>query len=85
MADRCRKTVRTRSAGIGLSVASTQTSRFIPPPDLGSGDFGYSVSLVQFIGLTALSEGLHAHLASDRRTKQRGGIDRLAGFGRGVD
>jgi hypothetical protein len=80
MADWCQKTARKRAAGTGSSVASTQTSRFIPPADQGSTGFGYSDSGFQFVRLTALLARHHRHLAGDLRVAQLGSIDLLAGL-----
>ena len=49
----------------------------IPRPR-GSGNFGYSVSGVQFFGLTVLCAGHQPHLAGGLQAMQQGGIDRLA-------
>ena len=50
----------------------------IPRPR-GSGNFGYSVSGVQFFGLTVLCADHHPQLAGDLQAMQQGGIDRLTG------
>lgn len=44
----------------------------------GSGNFGYSVSGVQFFGLTVLCAGHQPQLADGLQAMQQGGIDRLA-------
>lgn len=45
----------------------------------GPEGFGYSVSGVQFFGLTVLCADHHPQLAGDLQAMQQGGIDRLTG------
>ena len=60
--------------GINTNLSFHSTRR-----PMGSAGFGYSVSGVQFFGLTVLCAGHHPQLAGDLQAMQQGGIDRLAG------
>ena len=58
-----------------IRLINTNISLHSVPRLGGSANCGYSVSVFQFVGLTAPSAGHHRHLACDLRAGQRGGID----------
>ena len=60
--------------GINTNLSFHSTRR-----PMGPAGFGYSVSGVQFFGLTVLCAGHQPQLAGDLQAMQQGGIDRLAG------
>jgi len=66
--------------GINTNISFHSTSR-----PMKSESFGYSVSGVQFFGLTVLVACHSPHLAGDLQAMQQGGIDRLARLWVGVD
>ena len=59
--------------GVNTNISFDSTFR-----PMGSESFGYSVSGVQFFGLTVLCACHSPHLAGDLQAMQQGGIDRLA-------
>ena len=59
--------------GINTNLSFHSTRR-----PMGPAGFGYSVSGVQFFGLTVLCAGHQPHLAGGLQAMQQGGIDRLA-------
>ena len=66
--------------GINTNISFHSASR-----PVGPGGFGYSVSGVQFFGLTVLCACHSPHLARNLQAMQQGGIDRLARLWVGVD
>ena len=66
--------------GINTNISFHSASR-----PVGPGGFGYSVSGVQFFGLTVLCACHPPHLAGDLKAMQQGGIDRLTRLWVGVD
>ncbi len=78
----CLKRANTRGAGAPQAqsfqgLQHNLSFHSIPRPER-SGNFGYSVSGVQFFGLTVLCAGHQPHLAGGLQAMQQGGIDRLA-------
>ena len=78
----CLKRANKRGAGAPQAQSfkgfNTNLSFHSIPRPRGSGNFGYSVSGVQFFGLTVLCAGHQPHLAGGLQAMQQGGIDRLA-------